>query len=333
MVGYLGRFVPEKGLEFLLRVLESQSLPWRALFVGTGPLEPQLRRWGSRFGDRVVIATDVRHDDAPKALNAMDILVAPSETTSTWREQFGRMVAEAFACGVPVLSSDSGELPFTVGDGGLVRKERDHAAWTTALASFGLAKRREERSELTRARTSVFSWPIVARPTLDFFADTAAQPASGHREPKPESHHYRLRRLCEDGWWTRELRLAPLCANIAREPHHFRVDRSRRHPNVNFREFGSLNSYTLAGPLSEQPASSSTSEAHRTAAHDRQRRLLSPPRHPGSLRPYRIQSGDQCLAEAVPKPRTTTGPACDRTARVAGSARVIVNSNRTYRDG
>ena len=42
----LGRFVPEKGLEFLLRVLESQTQPWRAMFVGTGPLEGMLRRWG-----------------------------------------------------------------------------------------------------------------------------------------------------------------------------------------------------------------------------------------------------------------------------------------------
>ena len=172
IVGYLGRFVPEKGLDFILSVLDAQTLPWRALFVGTGPFEATLRRWGAKHGSRVAIVNDARHDDVPRVLNAMDVLVAPSETTASWREQFGRMIVEAFACGVPVLSSDSGELPFTVGDGGLVRKERDHAAWTATVGELlGSAERRRDLQRAGRDRaTGVFAWPVVARQTLDFFS-------------------------------------------------------------------------------------------------------------------------------------------------------------------
>ena len=41
----------------------------------------------------------------------MDVLCAPSQTTPRWREQFGRMLIEAFASGVAVIASTSGEIP------------------------------------------------------------------------------------------------------------------------------------------------------------------------------------------------------------------------------
>jgi glycosyltransferase involved in cell wall biosynthesis len=66
----------------------------------------------------------VAHDEVPAYLNAMDLLCAPSLTTPSWREQLGRMVVEALACGVPVISSDSGELPFVVADAGGGRRGR-----------------------------------------------------------------------------------------------------------------------------------------------------------------------------------------------------------------
>jgi len=171
VVGYLGRFVPEKGVELLKRVLERLTTPWRALFVGGGRLEPSLREWGQRQGDRVRVITGVPHARVPKALNAMDVLCAPSQTMPRWKEQFGRMLAEGFACGVPVLTSDSGEIPHTAGDAGRVLPEADVAAWTTALAELlESPDRRRELSERGRERAVTrFSWPVVAREHLSFF--------------------------------------------------------------------------------------------------------------------------------------------------------------------
>jgi glycosyltransferase involved in cell wall biosynthesis len=107
----------------------------------------------------------------PRYLNAMDVLCAPSCTTPRWREQFGRMLVEAFACGVPVIGSDSGEIPHVLGDAGLVAREGDEAAWGRALA--GLLESPARRGELAvrgmeRARAR-FAWPVVARQHLDFF--------------------------------------------------------------------------------------------------------------------------------------------------------------------
>ncbi|EAU70043.1 glycosyl transferase, group 1, putative [Stigmatella aurantiaca DW4/3-1] len=171
VVGYLGRFVTEKGVERLRDALEPLKTPWRALFVGGGPLEGSLRAWGERYPSRVRVITGVQHDRVPRALNAMDVLCAPSQTVPRWKEQFGRMLAEGFACGVPVLGSDSGEIPHTMGDAGRVLPEADTAAWTAALAELleSPARRRELSAQGRERATRHFAWSAVAREHLDFF--------------------------------------------------------------------------------------------------------------------------------------------------------------------
>jgi glycosyltransferase involved in cell wall biosynthesis len=173
VVGYLGRFTPEKGLSMLMTSLDQVEAPWRMLFVGAGPMEPELRAWAARHPERVRICTDVTHDHVPRYLNAMDLMVAPSLTTPQWREQFGRMLVEAFAAGVPVIGSDSGEIPFVIGEAGLVATEGDVDAWRDAIGELlsSPAKRAElaERG-LERAR-EMFSWPDIARQYLAFFEE------------------------------------------------------------------------------------------------------------------------------------------------------------------
>ena len=66
----------------------------------------------------------------------MDLLVAPSQTTPWWKEQFGRMLIEAMACGVPVIGSDSGEIPYVIGDAGMVVSDVDVAGWARAIATL-----------------------------------------------------------------------------------------------------------------------------------------------------------------------------------------------------
>jgi glycosyltransferase involved in cell wall biosynthesis len=183
VIGYLGRFVPEKGLELLMRVLDQLQVPWRALFVGAGPLEPLLRAWAERHRDHVRFCTDVKHDQVPRYLNAMDVLCAPSQTSPHWREQFGRMIIEAFACGVPFIGSDSGEIPFVVGDDGVIVGEKDQAGWCSVLTE--LLQDPARRQELTvrgleRARTE-YAWHVVAKRYLDFFAELLDGQAGMHQ--------------------------------------------------------------------------------------------------------------------------------------------------------
>lgn len=180
VVGYLGRFVPEKGLDTLMRGLDGATEPWRALFVGGGPMEGALRTWAAPHGERVRIVRGVTHEDVPRHLNAMDVLCAPSRTTPRWREQLGRMLTEAMACGVPVIGSDSGEIPHVVGEAGVIAPEDDMGAWSRAIDGL-LADpaRRASLASAGQARIEAkFALPVVARRHLDFFRELVdAKPA------------------------------------------------------------------------------------------------------------------------------------------------------------
>jgi len=171
VVGYLGRFVAQKGIADLTAALARSRAPWHALFVGGGPLAPEIERLSAAHPGRVRIAGSVTHDDVPVWLNAMTVLCAPSRTTARWREQFGRMLIEAMACGVPVAASDSGEMPAVVANAGCVLPEGSPDVWARELdAILGDEPRRQAMAAAGRERAAAeFAWPVVARRHLAFF--------------------------------------------------------------------------------------------------------------------------------------------------------------------
>jgi phosphatidyl-myo-inositol dimannoside synthase len=186
VVGFLGRFEAAKGVLLLCRVLERARVPWRALFVGTGPLESELLKWAAHRADRVRIVTNAHHDDVPEHLNAMDVLCAPSQTTPSWREQVGRMLIEAFASGLPVIGSSSGEIPYTVSDAGVIVEETNEDAWSRAierLLADAAERRRLAQAGLERAHAR-YAWPVIAREYLSFFEEVLSTRASASRRAR-----------------------------------------------------------------------------------------------------------------------------------------------------
>jgi glycosyltransferase involved in cell wall biosynthesis len=182
VVGFVGRFVPEKGLALLMRTLDATAaLKWHAIFVGGGAMTTALETWARRHPGRVRIATGVTHDLMPSYMSAMDILCAPSQTTPSWREQLGRMLLEAFASGVAVIGSDSGEIPRALGDAGVVVGEGDDAGWVRALSALlASPERRAELAAKGRARAlDSFAWPVVARQHLALFESLLEERRAG----------------------------------------------------------------------------------------------------------------------------------------------------------
>lgn len=127
-IGFAGRLVPEKGVADLVEAVRRLSGPVRLLFVGDGPLREEVRATVAP-GVEIEVRTDLSHADMPDAYAEMDLLVLPSRTTDRWAEQFGRVLVEALSCGVPVVGSDSGEIPWVVNTtgGGLLFPEGDVA--------------------------------------------------------------------------------------------------------------------------------------------------------------------------------------------------------------
>ncbi|MEB3355353.1 MAG: hormogonium polysaccharide biosynthesis glycosyltransferase HpsO [Synechococcales bacterium] len=139
VVGFVGRFVEEKGLLTLCEALVGLGhRPWKWLLVGRGPLRQTIQEKADLggIGDRLLWVESVPHADVPRYINLMHTLVLPSQTTTEfktltatgWKEQFGHVLIEAMACQVPVIGSDSGEIPHVVGDAGLVFPEGDATA-------------------------------------------------------------------------------------------------------------------------------------------------------------------------------------------------------------
>jgi len=150
VIGYIGRLVPEKGVDVLVEA--TAPLDARVLLVGDGAsrgaLEARVSAWPRDKARFVGAVTDT---DVPEYLAALDALVLPSRTTATWAEQFGHVLIEAMAAGVPVVGSSSGAIPDVVGDAGIIVPEGDAAALRraleTLLADPALRARLSERGQ------------------------------------------------------------------------------------------------------------------------------------------------------------------------------------------
>jgi glycosyltransferase involved in cell wall biosynthesis len=90
----------------------------------------------------------------PAFYRGLDVLVLPSHSTRRWVEQFGRVLTEAMACGVPVVGSDSGEIPNVIGEAGLIFPEGDADALRERLQHLMDDRELRKRlGNLGRART------------------------------------------------------------------------------------------------------------------------------------------------------------------------------------
>ena len=158
VIGYIGRLVLYKGLGVLIEAMRGLPRTCRLLLVGSGPDQEALERLARDLGvaDRVEFAPAVAAAEVPGILAGMDIFVLPSLTQQNWMEQFGRVLIEAMGCGVPVVGSNSGEIPHVIGDAGQITPEGDVEALRAALAD--LAKEPQQRRELSeRGRARVLA--------------------------------------------------------------------------------------------------------------------------------------------------------------------------------
>jgi L-malate glycosyltransferase len=145
-VGYVGRLVPEKGVETLLDALAlTPADSTRAVIVGDGPIAGDLMRRAADNGldRRIDWRGFLPAHETPVAYASVDVLAVPSRTTAHWKEQFGRVVIEAMASGVPVIASDSGELPYII--------ERTGGGWLFPEDDAGALARQIEQAASDRA--------------------------------------------------------------------------------------------------------------------------------------------------------------------------------------
>jgi glycosyltransferase involved in cell wall biosynthesis len=135
--------------------------------------ESDIARWVSEKGleSRVHLAGFVPYERMADHYRLAKAFVLPSLPLRGWNEQFGYVLAEAMACGIPVLGSDAGAIPEAVGD----RERLFPPGDSQALADRLLAFRRRSWAAASRAARrralSLYSSERLARDLARFYGE------------------------------------------------------------------------------------------------------------------------------------------------------------------
>lgn len=178
VAGYVGRLVKEKGPEIFMRGCYKARIS--GVIYGRGPEKNWLIKLDGLMGSDVDVKDFVPFERRHLIYRDFDVLVLPSLTTRKWKEQFGRVIIEAGACGVPTLGSNSGAIPEVVGNGGDIFPEGDIlalAAQLKLLNSDPAVRKRLGRAARARAVKIYDERNLAAR--LGDFLNHVAQ---GRRE-------------------------------------------------------------------------------------------------------------------------------------------------------
>lgn len=173
----LGRMVPRKGVDTVIRAME--KVPGAELIVAGGPRpedmegDPEvcrLRTLAARLdlAERVRFLGSVDRAEVPTLIRSADVAV-----NTPWYEPFGLSTLESMACGVPVIASRVGGHKDTVvpGETGLLVPPRAPGSLAESLRHL-LADPAERAAfaESSRRRVDeLYSWAEVARATEECY--------------------------------------------------------------------------------------------------------------------------------------------------------------------
>ncbi len=178
-IGYAGGLLPEKGIDSLLEACAHLRGAWFLTLFGEGSERTRLEQLVAVHGiaDRVCFAGRKSGADMAAAYRSLDVLVLPSRTTPTWKEQFGRVLIEAMASGVAVVGSSSGEIPHVIGQGGLIFAEGSVAAlWAQLQALLANPAGRIELAAAGRRRAlDLYSNERIAAETVALYRRLAGR--------------------------------------------------------------------------------------------------------------------------------------------------------------
>jgi glycosyltransferase involved in cell wall biosynthesis len=177
---YVGRFTDVKRIPLLIRAYARarERFPVRAPLVILGGYPGEFegehpQRVIEESGARDVFLPGWRgHDDLALGLNAADVVVLPSV-----HEQFGQVLIEGMACGLPVIAIDN-HGPATIVEHeqtGLLIPPDDEDAMVEALVrivSDDEERRRMGETAYERSR-SRYSWPALAERVARVYEDVA----------------------------------------------------------------------------------------------------------------------------------------------------------------
>ena len=172
----VGRLVPQKGFDVLLRALAQTRLPHHLLLAGDGPERPALEQLCQELGlsARVTLLGRQSHDQVLERCAAAAAFVLPSR-----HEPQGIVVLEAMAVGTPVLAAAVGGVPETVRHGvnGYLFPNGDETA-LAALIDKVLGAEPDQTTAAGLRVAEAYGWPHVTARYLRLYELAERRPAS-----------------------------------------------------------------------------------------------------------------------------------------------------------
>jgi glycosyltransferase involved in cell wall biosynthesis len=172
-IGFIGRLVPERGLDLLFRACVGLAGKWTLTVIGTGPSQEELEGLAERLGlsARVTWLGALPREAVDEIWPRLDCVVFPARTTRRWVATAARGALHAMANGVTVVGTDSGALPEIVGEAGRIVPEEDVAALASALQELYADRSECERLGAAGRRRIMdeFSDGAIAGKTLSFW--------------------------------------------------------------------------------------------------------------------------------------------------------------------
>jgi len=176
-IGFVGRLVPQKGLDNLFQALALlRGAKWRLTIVGDGPEREPLEQLATdlRLAARVRWTGGLPAEQVANLWPDLDVLVQPSLALPDWREANGQILMEAMANEVAVLGTDSGVIPELIADAGVVVSAGDVEGLAAGLLRMTDQATRRGLAAAARARAlRLYSDDAIAERTLQFWQQVA----------------------------------------------------------------------------------------------------------------------------------------------------------------
>ncbi|MBA3262251.1 MAG: glycosyltransferase [Thermoleophilaceae bacterium] len=184
LVVSFGRLVWEKGHQDLLRavaalrrgILPGARAP-RVLIVGAGPERGRLARYAGELGidDLVEIRAESPYAEMPSLYARASCLVLGSLQVWSWEEQFGMVLVEALAAGLPIAAAASGAIPEVLRGQGRTFPPGDWPALARLLAEGPLSRPPGERVSYEPELVEEYSSVAFADRLAAAYADVLAR--------------------------------------------------------------------------------------------------------------------------------------------------------------
>ncbi len=164
----VGRLNAIKGYSYLIDALSGIAEVELAL-IGDGPLLSELRDLAEQKNVRVSFLGKMSQSEIVPVLQRSDVFIS-----SSLHEGMSNAVLEAMACGLPIITTNTGGAEELVDGNGSIVPVQDSAALRSAvLACIQMPERLLEMSQLSRQKALELSWQNAARRYRNLYVEAA----------------------------------------------------------------------------------------------------------------------------------------------------------------